>query len=151
MVSALQTVKFNSVPIDPTTDHNGQYERQRARSEKQSGKEPRQQQFEFEGGQRSPMTAKASTLVGQVTNHHHGTKPALDERVEGQRRQKATLERIQVLLTHLSRYGIPEAYLFDVEDLMEHKNIPKVTRCIAVMAKMVSSPCRPGLNYIYRT
>ena len=136
MVSALQTVKFNSVPIDPTTDHNGQYERQRARSEKQSGKEPRQQQFEFEGG-RSPMTAKASTLVGRATNHHR-TKAALDERVEGQRRQKATLERIQVLLTHLSRYGIPEAYLFDVEDLMEHKNIPKVTRCFAMLAKMVS-------------
>ena len=47
--------------------------------------------------------------------------------------------RVKLLLYHLERFGIPEKFLFAREDLMDLKNIPKVTRCIATLAKMVSS------------
>ena len=42
-----------------------------------------------------------------------------------------------MLIKHLENFGIPERYIFQIEDLSELKNVPKVTRCIAMMAKMV--------------
>jgi hypothetical protein len=42
-----------------------------------------------------------------------------------------------MLLKYLKRFGLPEKYLFDLDDLIEMKNMPKVTRCIAMLAKMV--------------
>ncbi len=48
-----------------------------------------------------------------------------------------TEERVKVLLKYLKRFGLPEKYLFDLDDLVEMKNMPKVTRCIAMLAKMV--------------
>ena len=53
------------------------------------------------------------------------------------RRQKVIYDRIKVLISHLVKFGIPERYIFQIEDLMEMKNVPKVTRCIAMMAKLV--------------
>ena len=50
---------------------------------------------------------------------------------------KATEDRIKSLLWYLRRFGIPETYLFEVEDLKEMANIPRVTRTIAMLGKMV--------------
>ncbi len=41
------------------------------------------------------------------------------------------------MLKYLRRYGIPEEYLFEERDLFEFKNVPKVTRCVAMLGKMV--------------
>ena len=49
-----------------------------------------------------------------------------------------TEERVKMLLKYLKRYGVPEKYLFEMEDLIEMKNMPKVTRCMAMLAKMVT-------------
>ena len=46
-------------------------------------------------------------------------------------------ERVKVLLKYLRKYGVPEEYMFDEDDLFQFKNIPKVTRCFAMLAKMV--------------
>ena len=43
-----------------------------------------------------------------------------------------------MLLKYLKRYGVPDKYLFEMEDLIEMKNMPKVTRCMAMLAKMVT-------------
>ena len=51
---------------------------------------------------------------------------------EGQIRQ-----RIEMLLKYLRKYGVPEKHLFEVHELQEMSNIPKVTRCIAMLGKMV--------------
>ena len=47
-------------------------------------------------------------------------------------------EWVKMLLKYLKRYGVPEKYLFEMEDLIEMKNMPKVTRCMAMLAKMVT-------------
>ena len=53
--------------------------------------------------------------------------------------EKAAIEdRIKTLLKYLKKYGVPEQYLFKIDDLTEMTNIPKVTRCIAMLGKMVS-------------
>jgi hypothetical protein len=46
-------------------------------------------------------------------------------------------DRVKILLKYLKRFGVPEKYLFDIDDLIEMKNMPKVTRCMAMLAKMV--------------
>ena len=51
--------------------------------------------------------------------------------------EKATGDRIKILLKYLRKYGVPEQYLFEVNELKEMTNIPKVTRCIAMVGKMV--------------
>ena len=51
--------------------------------------------------------------------------------------EKATGDRIKTLLKYLKKYGVPEQYLFEVNQLKEMTNIPKVTRCIAMVGKMV--------------
>ena len=66
-----------------------------------------------------------------------GDRNTEDEiRLEKQRR-RVIYDRIKVLIKHLENFGIPERYIFQIEDLSELKNVPKVTRCIAMMAKMV--------------
>ena len=52
--------------------------------------------------------------------------------------RKEIEDRVKLLLYHLRRLGIPENFLFSQDDLIELKNVPKVTRCIATLAKMVS-------------
>ena len=48
-------------------------------------------------------------------------------------------DRVKMLLKYLRKFGIPEEYIFTESDLFEFKNIPKVTRCIAMLAKMVNT------------
>ena len=45
---------------------------------------------------------------------------------------------MKLLRKYLRKYGVAEEYIFEEEDLTEFKNIPKVTRCFAMLAKMVS-------------
>ena len=47
-------------------------------------------------------------------------------------------ERVKLLRKYLRKHGVPEEYIFEETDLIEFKNIPKVTRCFAMLAKMVS-------------
>ena len=46
-------------------------------------------------------------------------------------------DRVKTLLKYLRRFGVPEEYIFQESDLFDFKNIPKVTRCVAMLAKMV--------------
>ena len=46
---------------------------------------------------------------------------------------------MKLLRKYLRKYGVSEEYIFKEEDLTEFKNIPKVTRCFAMLAKMVST------------
>ncbi len=46
-------------------------------------------------------------------------------------------DRVKTLLKYLWQFGIPEEYIFQESDLFHFKNIPKVTRCITMLAKMV--------------
>lgn len=46
-------------------------------------------------------------------------------------------ERVRGLIKYLRKFGVPDEYVFDERDLVEFKNIPKVTRCFAMLAKMV--------------
>ena len=48
-------------------------------------------------------------------------------------------DRLKMLFKYLRKYGMPEEYIFSEEDLFEFKNIPKVTRCVAMLAKMVGA------------
>jgi hypothetical protein len=50
---------------------------------------------------------------------------------------KATEDRIKTLLKYLKKYGVPDKYLFEVNELKDMTNIPKITRCIAMLGKMV--------------
>ena len=82
-----------------------------------------------------PIDPTEAELNGQLSKEAKKAKP--DDLSEKFRR-KMMLDRIKTLLVHLKRFGIPSAYLFEIEDLSELKNVPKVTRCVAMMAKMVS-------------
>ena len=81
----------------------------------------------------------------QKQNSKDSSNPsvAVDQETEmklEKQRQKIINDRIKVLINHLKTYGIPEKYIFEIGDLMDLANVPKVTRCIAMMAKMVSRP-----------
>lgn len=55
-------------------------------------------------------------------------------------------ERVRILLKYMRKYGMPEEYLFTESDLFEFKNIPKVTRCVAMLGKMVRILMKPWVN-----
>ena len=40
-------------------------------------------------------------------------------------------ERVTILIDQLRNFGVSDKLLFTPEDLLEKKNIPKVTRCLA--------------------
>ena len=46
-------------------------------------------------------------------------------------------DRLKMLFKYFRKYGVPEEYIFKDTDLFDAKNIPKVTRCIAMLGKMV--------------
>merc|ERR1712029_237043 len=78
---------------------------------------------------------------GQLENQksqlqRQNTKDSLNLGTVDHERQKIIHDRIKVLINHLLDYGIQDKYIFRIEDLMELKNVPKVTRCIAMMAKL---------------
>ena len=45
------------------------------------------------------------------------------------------------------RYGVID--VFEVEDLIELKNVPKVTKCLAQLSKLAASDKDNLLNYSY--
>ncbi|XP_071525801.1 myophilin-like [Panulirus ornatus] len=45
---------------------------------------------------------------------------------------------IRNFLEHAEAYGVPKAKLFHVEDLLHLRHIPRVTRCIYALAKLVA-------------
>ena len=90
-ISVLQSVMFNSMPVDMMETNGNKTEKQ-----------------------------KKNSISSDAKLH------------EGQIRQ-----RIEMLLKYLRKYGVPEKHLFEVHELQEMSNIPKVTRCIAMLGKMV--------------
>lgn len=47
------------------------------------------------------------------------------------------LHRIKSLVREIKRYGVTE--VFEVEDLLERRNIAKVTKCLAQLSKLAAS------------
>ena len=47
------------------------------------------------------------------------------------------MDRVKVVIREIRRYGVVD--VFEPEDLLELKNIPKVTKCLAQLSKLVSS------------
>lgn len=45
------------------------------------------------------------------------------------------LDRAKAVIREIKRYGVVE--VFEPEDLIELKNIPKVTKCLAQLSKLV--------------
>lgn len=92
----------------------------------------------------------ANTNNGNNNNHHStsftGKEGNSDNGHNGHSKESHKFEslersdtegRVKILLKYLRRFGVPEKYLFDLDDLIEMKNMPKVTRCVAMLAKMV--------------
>ena len=46
--------------------------------------------------------------------------------------------RIQTLIESMTNYGVPQKFLFKVEDLLDKYNIPKVVRCLEEVEKLVN-------------
>ena len=99
--SVLQSVMFNSMPVDMMETNGNKTEKQ-----------------------------KKNSISSDAKLH------------EGQIRQ-----RIEMLLKYLRKYGVPEKHLFEVHELQEMSNIPKVTRCIAMLGKMVRKHKHTALNW----
>jgi len=59
----------------------------------------------------------------ETTEDNWGTNPVLD--------------RIKTVIRELKRYGVVD--VFEPEDLMELRNIPKVTKCLAQLSKLAAS------------
>lgn len=64
-------------------------------------------------------------------------KEVLDEQ-EIHALDKVSEDRIKSVLKYLKKFGVPDKFLFEIQDLKEMSNIPKVTRCIAMLGKLVS-------------
>jgi len=47
------------------------------------------------------------------------------------------LERVKTVIREVRRYGVVD--VFEPEDLMELRNIPKVTKCLAQLSKLAAS------------
>ena len=47
------------------------------------------------------------------------------------------LDRVKTFIREVRRYGVEE--VFEPEDLMELRNIPKVTKCLAQLSKLAAS------------
>ena len=46
--------------------------------------------------------------------------------------------RIKLLIGAIENYGVDQKFIFTVDDLYKKKNIPKVTRCLEEVDKLVS-------------
>lgn len=123
---------FNSVPIDPTSDLIINNVENKASTsmvkKKMTDKE----------------LAKSSNIINSMSESENSSsvqkiqkKYSLSSEVLEQMERKATEERVKALLYHLGRFGIPQQFLFELPDLIDCKNVPKVTRCVATLAKMV--------------
>ena len=45
------------------------------------------------------------------------------------------MDRVKVVIREIRRYGVVD--VFEPEDLLELKDIPKVTKCLAQLSKLV--------------
>jgi len=54
------------------------------------------------------------------------------------------LDRIKTVIRELKRYGVVD--VFEPEDLMELRNIPKVTKCLAQLSKLAASDKESLIN-----
>jgi len=141
ITKAIQCVKFNSVPIDPTTGNN--FKNQAALTK---NKENQKNNNSFENRNFSDHTDKQNGRTeskmngdrngismngGDLLKRYRYTPEVLESLA-----RKEIEDRVKLLLYHLRRLGIPENFLFAQDDLIELKNVPKVTRCIATLAKM---------------
>ena len=45
-------------------------------------------------------------------------------------------ERVNLLIKYFRKLGVPETFIFSVEDLCELRDVPKVVRCMAALAKL---------------
>jgi len=57
------------------------------------------------------------------------------------------VSRIRALIREIKRYGVTES--FEVEDLLERRNIPKVTKCLAQLSKLAASDKDNLINSSY--
>ena len=48
-----------------------------------------------------------------------------------------TQERVTILIDQLRKFGVADKLIFEPEDLLEKKNIPKVARCLASCVDLV--------------
>lgn len=58
-----------------------------------------------------------------------------------------SLSRVRSLIREIKRYGVSE--VFEVEDLLERRNIPKVTKCLAQLSKLAASDKDNLINNSY--
>ena len=118
---------FNSVPIDVISTTN----------------KPAKLESQLSFADRQHNNSNTTSSNGN-TNGKEGGHPSNGQSVDSDRfeilERADTQQRIKILLKYLKRFGVPEKYLFDLDDLIEMKNMPKVTRCIAMLAKMVRNP-----------
>ena len=47
------------------------------------------------------------------------------------------MDRVKTVIREIRRYGVVD--VFEAEDLIELRNIPKVTKCLAQLSKLVRS------------
>ena len=50
--------------------------------------------------------------------------------------QNPALDRVKAVIREIRRYGVVE--VFEPEDLLELRDIPRVTKCLAQLSKLVS-------------
>ena len=58
--------------------------------------------------------------------------------------------QIHTLINQMREYGVGEENLFDINDLMERTNIPKVARClkqIAVIVSLIFRKCKTNFEF----
>jgi len=59
------------------------------------------------------------------------------EEIETTWGSKPEISRVKTLIREIKRYGVID--VFEAEDLIELKNIPKVTKCLAQLSKLAAS------------
>jgi len=59
------------------------------------------------------------------------------EQIDQQWGWNPALDRVKTVIREIRRYGVVD--VFEPEDLIELKNIPKVTKCLAQLSKLAAS------------
>lgn len=57
------------------------------------------------------------------------------------------IDRVKSLIREIKRYGVID--VFEPEDLLELKNVPKVTKCLAQLSKLAASDKDNLLNLLW--
>lgn len=59
------------------------------------------------------------------------------EDIDAQWGANPAMDRVKAVIKEIKRYGVID--VFEAEDLLELKNIPKVTKCLAQLSKLAAS------------